>query len=743
MSGERDVNGAGFELLLQQAIQLHQQGSLADAERLYRQILRGQPRHFDALHLLGVIALQTNHTTEALDLIETAIRIKPNVATAHNNLGNGRRIQGDLCGALASYDQAITLKPDYAEAYSNRGYALWELKRYEEAVASCDRAIALNPDHVNAYNNRGIALRNLARPDEAIASYDKAIMLKPDEAVAYNNRGNAQQDLKRYGDAIASYSKAVALKPDYAHAYNNCGNALRALNRHGEAIVNHDRAIALNPDYAEAHNNRGHALRELMRYEDAVVSYDKAIALKPDYAEAYGGRGIALRNLARHEEAIISYDKAIALKPDHAEAYNNRGNALQDLRRYDEAIFSYDKALALTPDYAEACYHRGHALRELARHEEAVTSYDRAIALKPDYAEAYSNRGVALQDLKRFEQATADHDMAIALNPDSADLRLNQGLLLLQLGDFEQGWKLYEWRKKLSKPVGNRTFLQPVWLGQEDLKGKTLFIYWEQGFGDTLQFCRYAMLAKAREAQVILSVHDPLVRLVAQMDPAIRVVGSTQVPVDFDYHCPVMSLPLAFGTKVATIPSAAPYLHADEQKSGAWRSRLAALPGLKIGLVWAGSPENLVDRRRSITLNHFAPLTDVPGLCLIPLQKGEPSIQARTPPDGMVLHDWTEELNDFADTADLVEALDLVISVDTSVAHLAGALGKPVWILNRYDQCWRWLTGRCDSPWYPSARLFSQRDAGNWDDVIAQVARALHDLVRGEQPSQQLHAPPA
>jgi tetratricopeptide (TPR) repeat protein len=490
-------------------------------------------------------------------------------------------------------------------------------------------------------------------------------------------------------------------------------------------------------DDAETHNNRGNALRDLRRYAEALASYDQAIALRPDYAAAHSNRGNALRDLRRHEAALASYDTAIALQPDLAEAHNNRGNALGDLGRYEAALASYDKAIALQPDYAQAHYNRGNALLDLGRSEAALASYDKAIALKPDLGEARSNLGIVLFDLQRHEEALVSYDAAIALNPDLAEAHYNRALCLLQLGQFERGWQRYECRNNRADPIAHR-YPQPLWLGQQDIAGKTLFIHWEQGLGDTLQFCRYAKLVKALGAQVIMSVQDPLLRLLRQMEPAIQLIGDDQKPAAFDYHCPLMSLPLAMGTTLETIPSTVPYLHADPERSAVWRKRLAALPGLKVGLVWAGAPRpevfqfsEVVDSRRSITLNHYAPLASIPGLCLISLQKGEPAAQARTPPNGMVLHDWAEELDDFADTAALVEALDLVISVDTSVLHLVGALGKPVWVLNRYNQCWRWLSGRRDSPWYPSARLFRQPKMGNWEAVIDQVQRELHGMIDG------------
>ena len=308
---------AALQAKLNQGLALHRQGKLADAERCYGDVLQWQPDHFDALHLLGVIARQTRRPAEA----------------------------------LASYDKAIALKPDYAVAHYNRGNALTDLKRPAEALASYDRAIVLTPDVAEAHNSRGIALRDLNRHAEALVSYDKAIALKPDYAGVHCNRGNALRDLNRHAEALASYDKAIALKPDFAEAHNNRGIALRDLKRPAEALASYDKAIALKPDVAEAHNNRGNALRDLNRLAEALASYDKAIALKPDLAEAHNNRGNALRDLNRPAEALAIYDKAIALKPDYAEAHRNRGNALTDLKLPAEALASYDKAIALKPDF--------------------------------------------------------------------------------------------------------------------------------------------------------------------------------------------------------------------------------------------------------------------------------------------------------------------------------------------------------------------------------------------------------
>jgi tetratricopeptide (TPR) repeat protein len=623
-----------LQAMFTEAMALHQEGRLAEAERLYRDILRHQPGHYDALHLLGVVALQSGHPERAVELI----------------------------------GKAVALKPDFAEAYVHRG----------------------------------VALRNL----------------------------------KRFAEALADYDRAIALKPDYAEAHNNRGNVLQAMKRPAEALASYDRAIALKPGYFEAHESRGDALRNLKRPAQALASYDQAIALKPDIAEAHFNRGVVLGELQRLDDALASYDRAIALKPDFAEAYSNRGIILHDLLRHGEALFSCEQAIAFNPNSAEAHYNRGLALSGLQRPLDALASYDQAIALKPDFAEAYSNRGSELLELRRPEEALIACGKAIALRPDMAQAQWNQSLCLLLMGRFAEGWRQYEWRKKLDRPIAARSFPAPLWLGEDDIAGKTLFIWWEQGLGDTLQFCRYAKLAEAKGAKVVLSVQQPLHGLLKGLSPAIEIIGQADAPRRYDYHCPLLSLPLAFGTTLETIPAPVPYLAVDPEKSARWKRKLGEKKNVRVGLVWSGGfrPDQpkvwSLNERRNIPLAKLAQLMH-PDIEFYSLQKGEPAAQlaelGRGHRDQPAIIDLTSELNDFADTAALVDNLDLVISVDTSTTHLAGAMGKPVWILNRFAACWRWLLERTDSPWYPTARLYRQPQAGDWDDVVRRVRADLRD----------------
>ncbi len=462
-----------------------------------------------------------------------------------------------------------------------------------------------------------------------------------------------------------------------------------------------------------------------------MSSYDRALALRPDYAEALSNRGVTLKELKRFEEALASYDRALTVRPDYAEALSNRGATLHELTRFEEALASYDRALTLRPNYAEALSNRGIALKELKRFEEALASYDRALTLRPDYAEALSNRGWTLHELKRFEEALASYDRALALRPDYADAHYNEALCRLLMGDFNRGWEKSEWRWE-TRAAGNqkRNFAQPQWLGSDEIIGKTILLHAEQGLGDTIQFCRYVPLVAERAARVILEVQKPLHELMSTLPGTAQIVSRGDPLPDFDIHCPLLSLPLAFGTRLETVPSQTPYLRASSHAVMNWNARLGPKSRPRIGLAWSGRLMHKNDRNRSIGLSALLPLLDFDATYVSLQQDVRASDMAVLHERSGLLH-FGDELKTFSDTAALMSNLDLIISVDTSVAHLAGALAKPVWILLPFIPDWRWLLDRDDSPWYPTARLFRQDDTREWDNVIARVHAALHDFVRG------------
>jgi Tfp pilus assembly protein PilF len=491
--------------------------------------------------------------------------------------------------------------------------------------------------------------------------------------------------------------------------------------------------ISLRPGLDRAHFHRANALHALKRHDEALASYDRALALRPGLAIAHSNRGNVLQALSRFNEAMASYDRAIALRPRFALAHYNRGNALQDLKRFDDALASYDRALALRPDLAEALSNRGNVLQRLKRFDEAVASYDRAIAARPGFAEAFSNRGAALQELNRHHEALASYDGALNVLPDYADAHFNKALCMLALGDFDRGWQVHEWRWQTEQlRASKHNFTQPLWLGQSDIAGKTIVLHSEQGFGDTIQFCRYVPMVAARGARVILEVQEPVRKLMTDLAGATQVIARGDPLPDFDTYCPLLSLPLAFGTRLATIPADVPYLHAASQDVADWDARLGPKSRPRIGLAWSGLPTHKNDHNRSIRLSALLPLLDADAT-FVSLHKDVHAEDARVLKERSELLFFGNEIKDFSDTAALIANLDLIISVDTSVVHLAGALAKPVWVLLPFMPDWRWLLDRNDSPWYPTARLYRQDDTHMWDSVIARVHAALRDFI--QQPS--------
>jgi tetratricopeptide (TPR) repeat protein len=481
------------------------------------------------------------------------------------------------------------------------------------------------------------------------------------------------------------------------------------------------------PNNSRVLTNLGTIELKMGNLEEGVKLLGKSLKVDPNQPNALSNRGIALHDLNRFEEAIASYNRAIALKSNFADAYNNRGNSLHNLHRLDEALASIDRAIELQPDRAEAHNNRGNVLRDLNRLDEALASIDRAIALKPGYAEAYCNRGNVLQDLNRLDEALASFDSAISLKPDYAEAYWNKSLLKILIGDYEEGWKLYEWRWKR---IENRTFKrlpQPLWLGEQSIANKSILIRQEQGLGDVIQFCRYTPMVEALGAQVIMEVSTPLVSLISTLKGNFTIIEKGKPLPDFDLQCPIMSLPLAFRTAVSAIPSEIPYLYADGNKQEIWRKRLGGKTIPRVGLAWSGSIIHKKDFNRSIPLKFFEPLFKLP-IEFHSLQK-----EVRKD-DAVVLSNYKQiklhqnRINDFSDTAALVQEMDLVISVDTAVAHLSGALGKNVWILLPYIPDFRWMLHRSDSPWYPTATLFRQPKIGDWTSAISEVAEKLQLL---------------
>jgi len=628
---------------------------------------------------------------------------------------------GRIADAEAGYLEVLKKLPQHLEALTLLGAIELQSARPESAERRFARALAISPASHVIHSNRSLALRALKRLPDALASCERGLALRPDYHIALYNRALILQDLGRHDEALAGYERVLAAVPRHAQALANRGAIFQEMGRYDEALSDFTRALALEPQNAEMHNNLAAALKHLGRFEDALASYERAIALQPDYAVAHYNRGIVLQDLKRAQDAFESYSRALALKPDYAEAYNNRGLMLRDMRRNLEALADFDQALAFSPNYVEGLNNRGAILQELHRNDEAMADFSRMLELQGDNDKAYNNRGHALRGLGRYEEALASYDQATTLNPKYAEAHFNASLCRLLLGDMEKGWQQYEWRWHGRE---RRRFSVPLWLGDQPLAGKTILLHAEQGFGDTIQIVRYIAPVAALGAKVILQVQAPLVPLLAHLPDAESVIATDADVSGFDYHCPLMSLPLAFKTTHDTLPRPTGYITPDDRRVRDWQVKLPKKRRLRIGLVWSGSGEYVNDYNRSVLLSDLETLLSLP-FDFICLQKEIRDHDREALAKRSDLRFLGDELTTFAETAALAQCMDLVISVDTAVAHLAAALGRPTWVLLKYEPDWRWLLDRKDSLWYPTATLFRQKKAGDWGSVIDEIVGAL------------------
>jgi hypothetical protein len=611
------------------------------------------------------------------------------------------------------------------QATFNEALAQHQRGQFKQAQALYEAILRAQPRHYQSLYSLGLLQAQSGSFQSAADLIGKAIEIFPGNPEFHLYLGNCLQQLQKLEAAVEAYDKAIGLRPEFSQAHSNRGFALQTLNRLDAAVASYRKALATTATDVLVHCNLGAALVELQQFDAALASCDKAIALKPDYAEAHTNRGAALYGLQRFEAAVASYDRAVAINPAYAKAHTNRGVALQELGKLQLALASHDRAIAIDPNHADAYSNRGIALHAMRRLEDAVASYEKAIAIQPSFVAAYYNRGLAFHELRRPSAALASFDQATAIDPGSAQAHFNKSLTLLLEGDFQQGLPLYEWRWKTEKSKPRvRNFEQALWLGEEPVAGKAILLHSEQGFGDAIQFCRYAERVAALGARVILEVPEPLLGVLSGLDGDMELVAKGKPLPAFDYHCPLLSMPLAFKTDTTSIPASQSYLRSDSTKVAEWEQRIGAKTKPRVGLVWSGNADHVNDHNRSIALSALvAQLPDT--LEYVSLQKevrdsDRPVLES----NGHIRH-FGDALKDFGDTAALCELMDVVISVDTSVAHLSGALGMPTWVLLPYVPDWRWLLDRDDSPWYPSVSLYRQSDDREWVNVLEQVKADL------------------
>ena len=627
--------------------------------------------------------------------------------------------------AGAIYSEILQADPQNAEVLHLLGVAALQCSNHLGAIEFILAAIALDSGRPDFFFNLGVCLEELELTSEAIDCYTTASQLDGCYADSLLNLGNC---LHRSGDtagAIGAYRQAIGANADCAAAYSNLGNVLREVGRLDDALENHLCAVKIEPTDAPNYYNLGNVLKDLGQLDAAIESYRFALRLRPNYGAALGNLGGIYLLLGRCNESLVCFQQALQLNPNDSESYSNIGNVFVALRRFDEAIVCFERSIAINPIAPAAYMNCGNALIGLNRFDDAIDCLQRAVQINPSYAEAFTNLGSALKNAGQFSDALIHYERAIQLEPLLPEAHWNKGLLQLLLGDFLNGWRSYEWRPKTRDSLSaTRNFAQPLWLGEQSLSGKSILVHSEQGLGDTIQFCRYIPLVAARGATVIFEIPRALFPLLSGLEGVCQFVvhGDSLPPIDF--HCPLLSLPAAFGTTLASIPQPAGHIEADAGKLAIWSGRLGEQIKPRVGLVWSGNLQHMNDHNRSIplsTLIRFLPA----GFEYVSLQREVRGSDQRALDSNPEIRHFGLELEDFTDTAALCGLMDLVVSVDTSVAHLSGTMGGPTWILLPYLPDWRWLLGRPDSPWYPSAKLFRQACAGDWESVLNRLGYEL------------------
>lgn len=686
---------------LAQGLEHQRSGNLAQAEQIYRQIVAADPNRADAWSLLGTLAQKVGRHDLALEYLRQALNLKP--------------------------DSAINLFHVAASSDS--------LGRFEEAEAYYRRALALAPNFAEAHYNLSNILRRQGKKDEMLAHLREAVRQKPTLVEALNNLGNALGESGEFAQSVACYREACRLQPQRADGFANLGNALLQVDDAEQAAHCFQRAIQLRPDDYQGYYNLANALRKLDRRLEAIPLYRQALELNPETTAPLNNLATALIEEKRFDEARTCLERVLQIDPDSIEARTNFGALNQRQKNPTQAQDYYQQVVDRRPDLYIGHFNLGNVLGERGYFPAAETHLRRAVQIKPDSIDANYYLGVALKEQGKLAESIEWLENVLRLDPEHKDAHFYRSMVWLQLGEFERGWPEYEWRWAQEDAVP-RHFPQPLWDGSP-LDGKTLLLHAEQGYGDILQFCRYVPLVKEHQAtkdsKVIFEAPERLVPMVSTVGGYDQMVEQESGLPPFDLQCPLMTLPRIFGTTLVNVPNKVPYLSAKKSLVTKWKKELQKSKGFKIGITWQGNPNFKGDRYRSFPLACFRPLAALPGVQLISLQSGPGTEQTPEFVEQFSLLELGPRLDKnvggFMDTAAVMRNLDLVICPNTAAAHLAGALGVPVWVPLSTVPEWRFLMDRDDSPWYPTMRVFRQREQDNWTEVFERMKGELEKLL--------------
>ncbi len=631
---------------------------------------------------------------------------------------------GKFAQAEPLYRQVIDADPANAQAAHMLGLLARQTGHHQSALTLIRRAITLNPTAPAFHFNLGLVHKEQGQFAEAAGCFRAELALNPNHADSLNNLGIVLVGQGQVVEAIAAYLQALRINPNYADVHNNLGVA-RILHRQtDEGIKCFRDALRLDPKNVNAHVNLGNAFKEQGHLADAISSYRAALQINPGLAGAHNNLGLALLSQRQPAEAADCFREALRINPKYANAHNNLGNALKDLGQLPQAVECYRRALEIKPDNANALNNLGNALVEQGELADATESYLLALRCNPNHADVHNNLGIALEAQGQLAEAIECFDKTLSLNPSHRMGLWNRACLRLLQGDFRNGWAGYEHRW-LQPDMVPRNFGQPRWDGGP-LNGQTILVHAEQGLGDTIQFLRYLPLVKQRGGTIVLECQAVLCKLLAGYPGVREVVAAGDSLPPFDVHIPLLSLPGVFGTTLDNMPADVPYLAAKPERIEHWRGQLEGIPGgkVKVGIVWQGSM-NLKGDRRSAALPHFAALARHPDVQLVSLQVPPGSDQLTSAPFPVIDLGTGFDPGSLDDLAAAIMSTDLVVTVDTAAAHLAGALGVPVWVALALSADWRWLLERSDNPWYPTMRLFRQQRLGDWAGVFERIDAAL------------------